>query len=1147
MQGADTTHTQPPADGAVQPHQAPPTLSLHNLATNPPNTDQKQVTARDKTPENSVTQRKDMGERIAAILLKLQGCDQFPNLTQLLTSMLDTEEHVTETMKYIRDKGSAQDMETYEHMIFVELKRISNTEKESDTDAKLKATGAVKTSSCMCFFVCGFIQHEEMSFINLVTHHRDYADGFFDYMIKTLHVVMRVSTTVLATEYKTMEFTDDEKKQVSGPRYICAEVLETQHMHDLHYKNVLVLDAFTYTDQYLQYHPVVWYLYCLWYLGERRVHCYGLRSDKTSYLFIGHWGPFVENVLQTRPVDGDDAKHVVKDLVLQPFYLYRHTMQSLNTGAPTTVISKLRPVKNLHDFVPLMLAHLLVQPPDVTMYIDCAVDDLEQILAFAASKTKQQIFAGLKYERAPTPITHDAPVGAAYADLAKSHYDLMMAHRFVIPYHAKPEQILFDPIPAGGHSQHLDFIDALCRVRYNWVFDTINPLTNPSKIHGIKPDEVNTYHVIDVHRHITHLMGTEDDLLKPLHTGCRVQEMYLNPRSGVIVFDVQEVGRIKNYFKGHDPNVRMLNVSFTDTTNDCIATLNHFAHDSALPSVPFDHEFHKAMRDYFQMTTLPDLFSLCDMAFKYVVRTDDGSYFMQDSFELQQIDSNITQNTFDRCHRCPVCLKPNADMKAAGQNMYLHITHEHPAYPIADVLDPPLDVHEDRTSDQELADTAQRHHTDGSSSGDSPPSTLTGADMSHRSNAPESGPNHQLVQEMHRIKAALLGLKATQPRRPDIEAGALVAVSEANYEKLQEHCRELERHIDDNTHNLHKQIDELTQTLEQTTDSMTHHLDEAQRLRAQVSLLNEQHKKSAEDMNEQHRSEREALTKQHEEALKQQLQPYIDQQAQYDADILKLREQITGLQKMLQEANAKEPQNADTEELERLRRENQDLRALPDAQTKDTDDQVRALQLQLAAHEAAEKSHLHSDTRVAQLNKIIREQQKTIASLRTQITEYHKALTDLRKQLEALQRSQQADARELHETVSKAVHKQIDNADLVPRLQARNFLEIRAAVLDADVERVKYQPCTLFLILESMGATWHTYLRIRDKPKSDSYDAKCKLIVEQMLYDLRMWDSIANDVKPTRYTSHHVTAFIKHFGLDKNPTHTDRRSLLPPL
>ena len=125
------------------------------------------------------------------------------------------------------------------------------------------------------------------------------------------------------------------------------------------------------------------------------------------------------------------------------------------------------------------------------------------------------------------------------------------------------------------------------------------------------------------------------------------------------------------------------------------------------------------------------------------------------------------------------------------------------------------------------------------------------------------------------------------------------------------------------------------------------------------------------------------------------------------------------------------------------------------------------------------------------------------------------------------------------------MHRQIDYAELVPRLQAGNFLEIRAAVPDTDVERVLYQPCTLFLILESMGATWHTYLRIRAKPTSSTYNSKCKLIVEQMLYDLRMWDSIANDVKPTRYTSHHVTAFIKHFNLDKGSPHTDLHSLLP--
>ena len=61
-----------------------------------------------------------------------------------------------------------------------------------------------------------------------------------------------------------------------------------------------------------------------------------------------------------------------------------------------------------------------------------------------------------------------------------------------------------------------------------------------------------------------------------------------------------------------------------------------------------------------------------------------------------------------------------------------------------------------------------------------------------------------------------------------------------------------------------------------------------------------------------------------------------------------------------------------------------------------------------------------------------------------------------------------------------------------------------------------------------MGATWCTYQKfLQQRNKSDT---DLKLILEQMLYDLTLGFSMAND-KHTRYASGHVREFIAAFGL----------------
>jgi hypothetical protein len=603
--------------------------------------------------------------------------------------------------------------------------------------------------------------------------------------------------------------------------------------------------------------------------------------------------------------------------------------------------------------------------------------------------------------------------------------------------------------------------------------------------------------------------ATVDDLLKPLRTDDTVAEISPGTRSGVIVFDVQEAGRVNDYFRGEElmyGALRELEYDIDVFPDDCHYTCAKFAS----PQLSNDRSLHDAMTEYFKPW---DEWSLSHMAFKYIVRDAAGQCFMQDSFELHKLESTITPATFDACRRCPVCL----EVRPESSDMYIHIRTRHQAYPLAALAPaPPQDDVTDITEDLEAAETAAHDSSDSSSN-----SALSSVQLSQRSAPAEPVENHHLVQEVARIQSVLNQLRFTAPLRPVAQAAVQAASAQHNYDALQKHCHALEAYIDQHANDLHLKVEQLTQTLDAMSTSIQAHLHEQNRLQNEVL----------------------ALSKQNDENLQQKLQPYIDKEAQSSEENKQLLVQVADLKQEVQDLTKRladapparaPPPHPDAAELERLRAQVAQL--IADADGAGTEahtpvDAMRETNAHLAAHQLSSDALRHAQQKIAALEKDGRQKDATIAQLRKEIAEYKSALDSLRQELERLLREKQLDAKDLKDTVSKGVRTQIDLGKLTEALQRADFAAIRAAAADTGLERTEYSPCALFLILEAMGATWAMYLRISKKPHSASYNAKCTLIVEQMLYDIAIWDSIENSPKPTRYTSHHVSAFIEHFGL----------------
>ncbi len=70
-----------------------------------------------------------------------------------------------------------------------------------------------------------------------------------------------------------------------------------------------------------------------------------------------------------------------------------------------------------------------------------------------------------------------------------------------------------------------------------------------------------------------------------------------------------------------------------------------------------------------------------------------------------------------------------------------------------------------------------------------------------------------------------------------------------------------------------------------------------------------------------------------------------------------------------------------------------------------------------------------------------------------------------------------------------------------------------------------------------MGATWCMWLQnTAIKKRTTKLNEQRDTIFRQILYDLTMWDSIANEDKKTRYVPAHTAGFIKTYKLRNTET-----------
>jgi DNA repair exonuclease SbcCD ATPase subunit len=227
-------------------------------------------------------------------------------------------------------------------------------------------------------------------------------------------------------------------------------------------------------------------------------------------------------------------------------------------------------------------------------------------------------------------------------------------------------------------------------------------------------------------------------------------------------------------------------------------------------------------------------------------------------------------------------------------------------------------------------------------------------------------------------------------------------------------------------------------------------------------------------------------------------------------------------------------------EVDRLTQELADLRA---ASTRAEEEYLKTIaELRANAHAPEDLNALHAaEAETLRLKERLKTCRTEKQDLQTTITNLRAEIARIQSDLAATVKQTASSLGELKQSISRNVQREITAAELLEKLIAKKYTDIRDAVLSRvhRTHRKTYSTAAAFLHVESMGATWCMYqvneakilqLTALDRDQIKACDDQRLLVLEQMLYDLTLYYTMHNETK-TRYANKHVTVFIKAFKL----------------
>jgi len=290
-------------------------------------------------------------------------------------------------------------------------------------------------------------------------------------------------------------------------------------------------------------------------------------------------------------------------------------------------------------------------------------------------------------------------------------------------------------------------------------------------------------------------------------------------------------------------------------------------------------------------------------------------------------------------------------------------------------------------------------------------------------------------------------------------------------------------------------------------------------LQGGIARLKTEHDTSGRELSEEHEAKIVALNKANNEEMQKLLKDHVDKLQGINKDH---EDKMAGLRQTGAETQAAHDKLV--AEIAELKRQNQTLldgHATETAGLKNTitrlEVEVKLKQGVITKEEAVlEQTGLNNQSL-----------QNLIIQLKDENQNLENAIEKVTLELdEETERTETVVAHQLEKLDKKldgGMDTQIDVLKLRQLLQAGNYAGFYELIKETAPEKETYTAPALFLMLESIAGTWKMY-----------GEGATDVLVRKLVYDRRLWDTIANAEKNTQthYNSRHLTGFMHAFGLE---------------
>jgi len=1051
----------------------------------------------------------------------------------------------------------------------------------------------VKIRKIMILFVLGVLKTDGMSFANWMTSSSKSIREYIDKMWEYIHSGIAFSVAdVYQTEItNTQSEIYDELLKIEKkiPMACFMSKLHSPVLAEPINSKACVLDNISSEDQCFKYDPEVWYAFFMWCSRDKtKLTSYAIHCEDKYFIFLVNV-PKISTVL---PALSDKNSALFK-MVKDPYTLFVRELTRMNLIGKENVhiVSRTGGESCYPLLVCVHMLTLVVLGEESEFFADTDFfDDTKEMLGCLCNKKASEVLANLKFDNALSqPLHFDLSMTEEQIEgVALTYLQKMKSSKFVYDSKQIKNDIEYK-CTFGQKEDHLDFILGTCHIQYNWLFKDARLTSNKKwelKLHEkikITPRMAMNFHEIGVYRRILHLMRDTIDEESSFYVDVdcfftepplgstiiheRDENFYQNNKHGTITFNFMHNGIEKKLFNA------------TNSRLEADDLMKRFSTIKISGNQPHSDAIYQPLKQYF--TT--DAVTMFDIQFKFVIFTEQNQYIVRDVAQISYNKVRVPQLDFLKIKECPDCglkladqtsetwynhMRSHADLDL--QNLMTDVRSESESdwdVPTP-VRDPPI-LRAGHTPSASNAGSSRGGSVDtsrASSSAGGSAVNVSGGNFGGATTSEAKDDWKEFLESIARLKALHESTKVYIDNASRNANGSGAGTKEEfdalrnefneikkEEEKLQNIIKEKQRKIDELLQKAADQSNKLAETLTS--------LDEI-KLELETTKTELQTKNDTLRETETKISELEAaavLSKQELEAKQTELTKKEDELKQKedehkllieerdgtirakDEQLKETNEKLTEKETELNTAKAQLTQeqadwNVQKTELERKIKELQEdaqakalLSSTSPAPVDDT--AVKALQAELDRVNNLLKI---SETERNALQKKLDNEEAQINKLFLQI---HEMNALLKQELHTSTDRTSTAIDGLHNTTNVILQQYIKHAKLdalfADAIKKDATADQKKAFYDKATAGItnkkKYSAMALFLMYESMAATWLSHEKLKQKGASATQEENA-FVLEKFMYELRQWKTIDQPSKQL-YHSKHFKSFTDFWGL----------------